>query len=149
MRAVVQRVLSASVTVHKAEVAGIGKGLLVYLGVMNEDDSEAASYIDRKISSLRVFEDNENKMNLSVIEKGYEVLLVSQFTICGNVKKGNRPSFDPAAGPEKAEKLYKYLADLLKKRNIPVQTGQFQTHMKVQSINDGPVTILIDSEKMF
>jgi D-aminoacyl-tRNA deacylase len=149
MRAVVQRVGYAKVEVDGLVTGEITDGLLVYLGVMEGDTESDAGWMDRKISGLRIFDDSGGKMNLSLLDKAYDVLLVSQFTICGNVKKGNRPSFDPAAEPGPADELYRHLAGLLRNRGIRVEMGEFQARMEVSSMNDGPVTILMDSKKTF
>ena len=149
MRAVVQRVSRASVKVNGTVISEIDNGLLVYLGVMQEDDNDDLLYMERKISALRIFDDTEGRMNLSVMDKKYSILLVSQFTICGNVKRGNRPSFDPAAEPDAANEMYEELAEMFRRRGILTETGKFQAHMKVESLNDGPVTVLIDSRKIF
>lgn len=149
MRAVVQRISSASVSVENEICGKIDQGLLVYLGVMKEDTLFDADHIIKKICNLRIFEDSEGRMNLSALQQKYEILIVSQFTICGNVIRGNRPSFDPAAPPELALKYYNYVIDKIRERGLSVQTGIFQANMEVTSLNDGPVTILIDSGKTF
>ncbi len=149
MRAVVQRVKKASVKVDNRIISEIDSGLLVYLGVMQEDNNDDLLYMERKISALRIFDDSEGRINLSVMDKKYSILLVSQFTICGNVKRGNRPSFDPAADPETAAEMYEQLAELFRKKGIRTETGKFQAHMEVECMNDGPVTMLIDSRKIF
>ena len=149
MRAVVQRASSASVTVDGEEVARMGRGLAVLVGVGEGDDSDDVSYLARKIAGLRVFEDDEGKMNLSVKDVGADVMLVSQFTLYGDCRKGRRPSFGSAAPPDRAEKLYEELADDLRRKGIEVETGEFKAHMKFDLINDGPVTLLLDSKKQF
>lgn len=149
MRAVVQRVSSASVRVDGEIVGSVGRGLLVYLGVGKGDGTADIEYLLRKIASLRIFEDENGKMNLSVSDAGGAVLLVSQFTLQGDVRKGNRPSFDDAEAPAQALLLYEQFAENLRKLGFPVATGKFQAHMEVSSVNDGPVTILLDSRKLF
>lgn len=148
MRAVVQRVASAAVYIEQKEHASIQQGLLVLLGVSREDTAEDIKYIHDKLLGLRIFEDEDGKMNLSVQDIGAEVLLVSQFTLYGDARKGRRPSFTEAARPENAVVLYEKLATCLKEK-IRVQTGVFQAQMQVSLVNDGPVTILLDSKRMF
>ncbi len=149
MRAVVERVSRAEVRVDGAAVGGIGKGLLVLLGVGREDDVSDASYLANKTAQLRVFQDAEGKMNRSVEDIGGSVLVVSQFTLFGDCRKGRRPSFAAAAPPSEADALYEQYVTLLRKRGLNVETGVFQAMMNVDSINDGPVTILLDSKKVF
>jgi D-tyrosyl-tRNA(Tyr) deacylase len=149
MRAVVQRVSKASVSVEDAVVGAIGQGLLVLLGVGRNDTSAAADYLIDKILGLRIFEDEEGKMNLSVRETGGAVLLVSQFTLFGDVRRGKRPSFDDAARPEQARHLYEYVIAQIRAQGVECSTGEFQEMMQVALVNDGPVTILLDSEKTF
>ncbi len=149
MRAVVQRVKSASVAVGDKETGAIGKGLLVYLGVQSGDTSDDLDYIVKKLIGLRVFEDGDGKMNLDVSEAGGGVLVVSQFTLLGDLRKGRRPSFVDAAAPETAERLYKELIEALRGAGVPTEQGEFRAHMEVASVNDGPVTILLDSRKLF
>ncbi len=149
MRAVIQRVSRASVSVDGKIVGQIAQGLLVLLGVSRTDTESAADYLAEKIAGLRIFEDSAGKMNLSLAEIKGEVLLVSQFTLYGDVRRGKRPSFDAAAPPEQARKLYEYMVERLRALNIPCQTGVFQAMMQVELVNDGPVTILLDSEKGF
>jgi D-tyrosyl-tRNA(Tyr) deacylase len=149
MRAVVQRVSRARVTVN-GEVAGeIGLGLLVLLGVGREDGEADAIYLAGKIAGLRVFEDDRGKMNRSVGEVGGSVLAVSQFTLYGDVRRGKRPSFDGAAGPEKARALYELFVEQVRGAGLRCETGRFQEMMKVELVNEGPVTILLDSGKGF
>jgi D-aminoacyl-tRNA deacylase len=149
MRAVVQRVNRASVKVDGELIGEIGKGLLVLLGVA-EDDSEAdADYLAGKIAGLRVFEDEAGKMNLSVAEIGGAVLAVSQFTLFGDVRRGKRPSFDAAARPEQARALYGYFVERIRALGLRCETGRFQEMMEVELVNAGPVTILLDSKKTF
>jgi D-aminoacyl-tRNA deacylase len=149
MRAVVQRVSRASVTVDGQIVGKIERGLLVFLGVTHADTEASADYLADKISGLRIFEDDAGKMNLSLIDIGAAVLAVSQFTLYGDVRKGKRPSFDEAARPERALKLYEYFVERVRALGLRCQTGVFQAMMQVELVNDGPVTILLDSEKSF
>jgi len=149
MRAVIQRVSRASVAGDDKVAGQIGQGLLVLLGVSRTDTEAAADYLADKITGLRIFEDAAGKMNLSVTEVNGGVLLVSQFTLYGDVRRGKRPSFDAAAPPEQARKLYEYMIERLRTLGIPCQTGVFQAMMQVELVNDGPVTILLDSEKGF
>jgi D-tyrosyl-tRNA(Tyr) deacylase len=149
MRAVVQRVSRAKVTVN-AEITGeIGLGLLVLLGVGRNDTEADATYLAEKIAGLRVFEDAQEKMNLSVKDVGGSVLAVSQFTLYGDVRRGKRPSFDAAAPPEQARQLYEFFVEKIRAAGLPCETGRFQEMMKVELVNDGPVTILLDSAKAF
>jgi D-aminoacyl-tRNA deacylase len=149
MRAVVQRVSRASVTVEGQIVGKIERGLLVLLGVTHADTEAAADYLAEKIAGLRVFEDDAGKMNLSVADVGGAVLAVSQFTLYGDVRKGKRPSFDDAARPEQARKLYEHFIDRIRALGLRCESGVFQAMMQVELVNDGPVTILLDSEKAF
>lgn len=149
MRAVVQRVTEASVTVEGKTVGSIGSGLMVLLGVEQGDTEKDGVYLAEKLAGLRIFEDEAEKMNLSVQQVGGSILLVSQFTLLGDVRHGKRPSFTQAAPPREADALYEDLADRLRQKGIPVETGQFQAHMEVSLVNDGPVTILLDSRKVF
>jgi len=149
MRAVIQRVSRAKVTVDGKITGEIGKGLLVLLGVTKTDDEAAADYLVQKTIGLRVFEDTDGKMNLSVQDIGGAVLVVSQFTLYGDVRKGKRPSFDDAAKPEQANHLYEYFVSKVRSTGVKCETGKFQAMMEVELVNDGPVTILLDSEKMF
>ena len=149
MRAVVQRVSRAKVTVAD-EVAGeIGTGLLVLLGVGEKDAQADADYCAQKICGLRIFEDADGKMSRSVGDVGGSILAVSQFTLYGDVRRGKRPSFDSAAKPDQARKLYEYFVERVRAAGLRCETGQFQEMMQVELVNDGPVTILIDSEKQF
>lgn len=149
MRAVVQRVTQAGVTVAEQKVAAIGTGLLVLLGIEQGDDERAAAYLADKIAGLRIFEDAAGKMNLSVADIQGEVLMVSQFTLLGDCRKGRRPGFSHAAPPEVAEPLCDHVVALLKGLGLQVQTGVFRADMAVDLVNDGPVTMLIDSRKLF
>lgn len=149
MRAVVQRVTDADVTVENKVTGAIGKGFVVLLGVEENDTAADADYMVDKITGLRVFEDNEGKMNLSMIDVGGELLAVSQFTLLGDVRKGKRPSFSHAAKPEQAKVLYDYFTAKVREKGIKVGEGIFQAEMLVRINNDGPVTILLDSKKLF
>lgn len=149
MRAVIQRVLEAGVTIGEEGAAHIGKGLLVLLGVGVSDSVEDARYLAEKTVHLRIFADDSDKMNLSVLDMGGEILVVSQFTLYGDCRKGRKPSYVDAAPPGAARTLYEsYVAELLK-FTVKVSTGKFQEMMKVSLVNDGPVTLLLDSRKMF
>jgi len=149
MRAVVQRVSRASVKVNGEFIGQISEGLLVLLGVAQEDVESDADYLAAKIAGLRIFEDREGKMNRSVAEIGGAVLAVSQFTLFGDVRRGKRPSFDAAARPERAQALYDYFVACLRALGLPCETGRFQEMMEVELVNQGPVTILLDSKKLF
>ncbi len=149
MRAVIQRVKSASVTVEGSTVSKIHKGLLIFLGVAQEDTPADVDYMAGKIANLRIFEDDEGRMNLSILDVGGEALVVSQFTLYGDCRKGRRPSFINAARPEKADPLYQAFMDEISRLGVPVKAGVFQAMMDVELINDGPVTILLDSNKLF
>jgi len=145
MRALVQRVSAGSVTIDGQETARIGKGFVVLLGVGKDDDADAVAYLVRKTANLRVFEDENGKMNLSLKDVGGEALVVSQFTLYADARRGNRPGFDQAAPPDMANRLYLAYVDALRAEGIPVQTGTFQADMRVEIINEGPVTILLES----
>ena len=145
MRAVVQRVREASVSVGGELVSSIGVGLLVLLGVARGDETDDADYLAKKIVALRVFEDNAGKMNLSVNDVGGELLVVSQFTLCADTQKGNRPSFVGAARPERAEPLVERFIESVRAADISCQKGVFGAHMEVALVNDGPVTIVFDT----
>jgi D-tyrosyl-tRNA(Tyr) deacylase len=149
MRAVVQRVSRAQVAVNGEITGQIGLGLLVLLGVGRDDANADATYLVEKIAGLRVFEDAQGKMNLSVQDVGGSVLAVSQFTLYGDVRRGKRPSFDAAAPPEKARQLYEFFVDQIRAAGLRCETGRFQEMMKVELVNEGPVTILLDSGKEF
>jgi D-tyrosyl-tRNA(Tyr) deacylase len=149
MRAVVQRVTHCEVTVDGETTGRIGPGLAVFLGVSNSDTEKEANYLTDKVANLRIFADDNDKMNLSVKDIGGEILVVSQFTLYGDCRKGRRPSYNDAAPPALAERLYKYFVDNLKDKGLPIATGRFQAMMDVNLVNDGPVTILLDSEKDF
>ena len=150
MRAVVQRAKRAEVRVDHQVTGKIERGLLVFLGVGREDDRRDLEYLADKIVNLRIFEDGEGKMNLSVLETGGSILVVSQFTLYGDCRRGKRPSYSSAARPEQAQKLYDEFVEYLKgKYDIRVETGIFQASMDVELINEGPVTLMIDSKKTF
>jgi D-tyrosyl-tRNA(Tyr) deacylase len=147
MRAVVQRVTSARVVVHGHVIGEIGSGLLVFAGIEKDDGAEDVKYIAGKVGDLRIFEDAAGKMNLSVKDTGGAVLAVSQFTLCGDCRRGRRPSFDAAEAPVLAKNIYDGLIRELRALNLKVATGEFQAHMAVELTNDGPVTILLDSRR--
>jgi D-aminoacyl-tRNA deacylase len=149
MRAVVQRVSRASVVVEERVVGEIGPGLLVLIGVCSKDQEQDAGYLAEKIAGLRIFEDEDGKMNRSVADVGGAVLAVSQFTLYGDVRRGRRPSFDEAARPERARELYEYCVAEIRGRGLRCETGQFQAMMSVSLVNNGPVTVLVDSSKLF
>ncbi len=149
MRAVVQRVKSASVKVDGQEISAIGKGFLVLLGVGDGDGTDDVEYMVRKISGLRIFYDQEGRMRLPLSEVGGEVLVVPQFTLYGDVSKGNRPSFTAAAQPEMARQLYEEVMLGVRAQGLAVSGGRFREMMEVELVNDGPVTILLDSKKVF
>lgn len=149
MRAVVQRVSEASVTVNGEIIGEIGQGLVVLLGIGQQDTGKDIDYLVDKIINLRIFEDDNGKMNLSLLDKQASLLVVSQFTLYGDCRKGRRPSFINAARPEEAEKLYNDFVQKCRDCGINVQTGQFQAEMTVRIYNDGPVTLLVDSSKEF
>jgi len=146
MRAVIQRVAAADVRVDHEIVGRIGPGLLVLLGIARSDEEKDADYLADKAVHLRIFEDGDGKMNRSLLETGGEVLVVSQFTLLGDCRKGRRPSFVEAASPERAEQLYEYFVDQLKMKGITVATGRFQAMMAVSLINDGPVTLILETK---
>ncbi|MDU3176301.1 D-aminoacyl-tRNA deacylase [Anaerococcus sp.] len=148
MRAVIQQVKNANVVVNNEEISKIDKGFLVLLGIKDNDTMDDLAYVKKKIEKLRIFEDEDGKINLSIEDVGGKILLVSQFTLFGDVRKGNRPSFIQAARPEKANEFYEIMKKELINDGFDVKTGKFQTHMEVGLINDGPTTILIDSERI-
>ncbi len=145
MKAVLQRVSMARVSVGGAVSGEIGKGLLVYLGVARGDGRAEADYMVRKVRGLRIFEDEEGRMNLDVGEAGGSVLVVSQFTLLADCRKGRRPAFTQAEDPEKARALYESFVEALRESGLTVETGRFGAHMEVKSVNDGPVTMIIES----
>lgn len=149
MRAVVQRVRRASVAVDGRVVGSIGSGLLVLLGVGRDDTDDDVAYIVGKVRGLRLFADAEGRMNRSVAELGGAVLVVSQFTLLGDCRRGRRPSYAAAAAPERALELYEAVVDRLRRDGVPVQTGEFRALMDVELVNAGPVTVLLDSERAF
>ena len=150
MRIVIQKVERASVTVEGECVGSIDQGFMVLVGAEEGDTLDDVRFIGGKIAGMRVFEDENDKLNLSIKDVGGEILLVSQFTLLGDARKsGRRPSFSRAAAPEEAESLFNALTDMLRAEDIRVETGRFRTHMKVEIVNDGPVTILLDSRKTF
>ena len=148
MKAVVQRVLSANLKVDGELISKIGKGLVVFLGIGQGDDEKALEKLGQKIAKLRIFEDEQGKMNLSIKDISGEILLVSQFTLYADCKHGNRPSFITAEKPEKANKLYQDMKTLLEKEDISVKMGVFGADMKIDALNDGPVTIILNSDEL-
>jgi D-tyrosyl-tRNA(Tyr) deacylase len=149
MRAVVQRVSRAKVTVNDWTSGEIGLGLLVLLGVAHQDTEADAAYLAEKIAGLRIFEDEDGKMNRSVQDVGGSILAVSQFTLYGDVRRGKRPSFDAAAPPDHARRLYEFFVEQIQGKGLRCETGRFQEMMQVELVNEGPVTILLDSAKAF
>ena len=149
MRAVIQRVERASVSVEDEIRGQIGAGFLVLIGVEEGDGDADFRYIAEKVPNLRVFEDEQGKMNLALGDVGGAILLISQFTLLGDARHGRRPSFSDAAAPAEADRLYRELADALRSDGFAVETGRFQAHMQVELVNDGPVTILLDSKRRF
>jgi D-tyrosyl-tRNA(Tyr) deacylase len=149
MRAVIQRVSEASVAISNEIVGEIRDGVLVLLGVARDDTSADADYLADKITNLRIFADDGGKMNRSLLETGGEMLVVSQFTLYGDARRGRRPSYSDAAEPEKANELYEYFVERVRSFGIKTETGVFQAMMRVGLINEGPVTILLDSQKQF
>ena len=146
MKTVIQRVIKSSVTVDHQVIGSIERGLLVLIGVAEKDNPRDADYLVEKIINLRIFEDKQGKMNRSLLETGGEMLVVSQFTLLGDCSKGRRPSFIEAAGPEKAMRLYEYFAEKVRDQGIHVETGQFRAMMDVSLVNDGPVTLVLESK---
>lgn len=146
MRALIQRVAQASVSVDGVVVGAIGPGLVVLLGIGKGDEVEDAAYLVERITNLRIFADAEDRFNLSTLETGAEVLMVSQFTLYADTRKGRRPSFVDAALPQDAEPLFQHTVALFRQRGLKVETGRFQQHMLVQLVNDGPVTLMLDSK---
>ena len=149
MRAVVQRVSRAKVSVNGSVTGEIGMGLLVLVGVGHEDDHDELDYMVEKIAGLRIFEDGDGKMNRSVRDIGGSILAVSQFTLYGDVRRGKRPSFDGAAPPQRARQLYDAFVEKIRAAGLRCETGRFQEMMQVELVNEGPVTILLDSKKLF
>ena len=149
MRAVIQRVSQAKVEVEGEVIGQVGRGLLVYLGVGKGDSDNDAGFMAEKLANLRIFADDAGKMNRSVIDVGGAVLLVSNFTLHGDCRKGRRPGFDAAAEPELAEALYEKVADRIAQQGVPVEKGSFGAYMQVTSQNDGPVTFLLDTTRLF
>ena len=149
VRAVIQRVLRGAVRVDGKLVGKIGPGVVVFLGIGQKDQREDIKYLTEKIVNLRIFEDSQEKMNLSLLDTRGELLIISQFTLYGDCRRGRRPSFSNAADPEKAERLYEDFLSELKKYNLSVKSGQFQAMMDVDLVNTGPVTILLDSQRNF
>ncbi len=149
MRVVIQRVTKACVEVEGRIVGEIASGFVVLLGVSHDDQTADADYLTDKILNLRVFQDQQGKMNLSLLDTGGALLVVSQFTLYGDARKGRRPSYVGAAAPEKAKSLYKYFVEQARSKGLRVETGIFQAMMQVSLTNDGPVTILLDSKKSF
>lgn len=145
MKSVIQRVSEASISVDGREVSRIGRGLLALVGVAKEDTAERAAALAKKISEMRIFEDDAGKMNLSVLEAGGEVLAVSQFTLCADTRKGRRPGFDPAAPPARAEELYGKFTAALRACGLTVREGVFGAHMRTALVNDGPVTFVVEA----
>ena len=149
MRVVAQRVSSASVSVNGEPTGSIGRGLLILLGVAAADDESSADYLVAKLAGLRIFPDGQGRTNLSIVETGGSFLIVSQFTLLADCRKGRRPGFDAAAPPDTAKRLYEYFVQAARATGIPTETGVFQASMTVSLVNEGPFTILLDSEKLF
>lgn len=146
MKIVLQRVKEAAVDVQGKVVGKIGRGICLLVGIEKGDSEEDARYLAKKVTELRIFPDEEGKMNLSVLDTQGEAMAVSQFTLTGSVKKGRRPSFDEAEEPEKADKIFKYFVELIKQRGVKVETGVFKAMMDVHLINEGPVTFILESK---
>lgn len=149
MRAIIQKVKKAKVEVSEKTVGEIDSGLLIFVAVTDSDDIKDVDYIKKKITKLRIFEDDDGKMNLSLKDVGGDILIVSQFTLYGDVRKGNRPSFVKSSSAQKAEEYYNLLIKKVKEDGFKVESGNFQTHMEVFLVNDGPVTIQVDSERLY
>ncbi len=149
MRAVIQRVKRASVTVASEVTGEIESGLLVFLGIHGDDRRKDIAWLAEKIVNLRIFEDEDGKMNNSLIDMGKSLLVVSQFTLYGDCRKGRRPGFSAAAPPDHAQQLYQLFIEAIRQKNIRCASGRFQAHMDVELVNDGPVTLLLDSSKLF
>jgi len=149
MRAVIQRVSRASVLSEGVETGSIGPGLCVLIGVEEGDTEKDAEYIADKLAKLRIFEDDQGKMNLSALQMGYQALCVSQFTLLGDARGQNRPGFTKAEAPDRASRLFDHAVARLRADGVKTETGVFRTHMEVSLVNDGPVTILMDSRKLF
>ena len=149
MKALLQRVTTASVSIDNKEVGRIGRGLVVFLGVANGDTEKDAQYLAEKMANLRIFADEEGKLNLSALDINGELLLVSQFTLLADTRKGRRPSFIGAAPPTQAEELFEYFVGQVRATGLKVETGRFQAYMQVEIHNDGPVTILVNSKEKF
>jgi len=149
MRAVIQRVRDSKVLVNDRLVGKTGRGILVFLGVEEDDTQQDADYLLSKAINLRIFEDQDGRMNLSLKDVNGEVMVISQFTLLGDCRKGRRPSFGDAASPEKAKALYQYFVSKIRGNSIAVSTGEFQARMDVHILNEGPVTLLLDSKKRF
>jgi len=149
MRAVIQRVSRASVTVDGETTGEIGAGILVLLGIHRDDGTKEIQWMVEKIIHLRIFEDKNGKMNDSLLDTGGAMLIVSQFTLYGDCRKGRRPGYSSAAPPDSAKNLYQQFIDSIKQKNIPASCGRFQAHMDVELVNDGPVTLMLDSSKLF
>lgn len=147
MKLVIQRVTRASVSIEETRVENISKGLVVLLGIEKGDDSPDVDYLVEKMVNLRIFSDENGKMNLSLMDVRGEILLVSQFTLAGDCRKGKRPSFDKAMPPGEAEPLYNQFKEILTRQNIPVREGRFGAMMQVELVNDGPVTFILESKK--
>ncbi|SMB95678.1 D-tyrosyl-tRNA(Tyr) deacylase [Desulfonispora thiosulfatigenes DSM 11270] len=149
MRAVIQRVSKSSVKVDSKVVGSIQEGLLILVGVTHDDTEQDAKYLAEKIANLRIFEDEEGKLNYSVVDKNYKILSISQFTLYGDCRKGRRPNFMDAGRPIQAEQIYNKFNEFLSQNELNVEKGVFGAHMEVELVNDGPVTIMLDSKKLF